>query len=536
MNKFNEDKKIKEIFNIKESVPDNINSIFDDFINKNVKEEKRNNIKVKKENIRKVLSIAASFIIVIVASETIYASITGKSLISLFNINEGEYNNSIISVNKQVSDSDIKVELETYAIDQNAVVVNYKISSDKELNFIDKKDNIVAETQVNKNTHIDIDKQNYLQNDKTYTIATLYSIEKFDSVLDKFELNIKISEIAGIKGEWNFDINLDKSNKKENKISFYDDINLKDTNRIAIKTNYTPISMDVKSVSTSDFSTMMNITIYSVQNGVKQSEKIEHKKDITAMSEEYNNPKWNETENFIFEVKDENENELLFSEYAYTRAEWIKNEKIIFPNLSSEVKKLNFNIYLINENKERELVGKFELDLNKEKDNNKNELDKTDKLENGRIEFKVSSKWNVKKEENLLEMYTNDSYGNPIEIQFYEFSDDKTKELNEKYGRDLEKIASNNESYKHEEKSAENSKIISKGKEKISNFDGYQMTYTTLINSSNSEWATERIKEKDFCFENNEKLYLVSIHASSETAVDNNMAVFYDFIKNIQIK
>ena len=155
--------------------------------------------------------------------------------------------------------------------------------------------------------------------------------------------------------------------------------------------------MDVKSVSTSDFSTIMNITIYSVQNGVKQSEKIEPKKDITAMSEEYNNPKWNETENFIFEVKDENENELLFSEYAYTRAEWIKNEKIIFPNLSSEVKKLNFNIYLINENKERELVGKFELDLNKEKDNNKNELDKTDKLENGRIEFKVSSKWNVKK-------------------------------------------------------------------------------------------------------------------------------------------
>ena len=77
-----------------------------------------------------------------------------------------------------MSDSDIKVELETYAIDQNAVVVNYKISSDKELNFIDKKDNIVAETQVNKNTHIDIDKQNYLQNDKTYTIATLYSIEK----------------------------------------------------------------------------------------------------------------------------------------------------------------------------------------------------------------------------------------------------------------------------------------------------------------------------------------------------------------------
>lgn len=206
-----------------------------------------------------------------------------------------------------------------------------------------------------------------MQNDKTYTIATLYSIEKFDSVLDKFELNIKISEIAGIKGEWNFDINLDKSNKKENKISFYDDINLKDTNRIAIKTNYTPISMDVKSVSTSDFSTIMNITIYSVQNGVKQSEKIEPKKDITAMSEEYNNPKWNETENFIFEVKDENENELLFSEYAYTRAEWIKNEKIIFPNLSSEVKKLNFNIYLINENKERELVGKFELDLNKEK-------------------------------------------------------------------------------------------------------------------------------------------------------------------------
>ena len=71
---------------------------------------------------------------------------------------------------------------------------------------------------------------------------------------------------------------------------------------------------------------------------------------------------------------------------------------------------------------------------------------------------------------------------------------------------------------------------------KVINMKKNQMTYTTLINSSNSEWATERIKEKDFWFENNEKLYLVSIHASSETAVDNNMAVFYDFIKNIQIK
>ena len=45
-------------------------------------------------------------------------------------------------------------------------------------------------------------------------------LKKFDSVLDKFELNIKISEIAGIKGEWNFDINLDKSNKKKIKYLF----------------------------------------------------------------------------------------------------------------------------------------------------------------------------------------------------------------------------------------------------------------------------------------------------------------------------
>ena len=133
------DEEIRKLFNKTETVPDNINNLFDNFINNTVKkEEKKNNVIAKK-----VASIAASFAGVVLASGTIYAAITGKSIIGLFNINEDKYNNSIVSVNDEVLNSDISVTLETYAIDQNAVIVNYKIQSNKELNFIKNSDNIL---------------------------------------------------------------------------------------------------------------------------------------------------------------------------------------------------------------------------------------------------------------------------------------------------------------------------------------------------------------------------------------------------------
>ena len=177
------DEEIRKLFNKTETVPDNINNLFDNFINNTVKkEEKKNNvIKLKPSKAKKVASIAASFAGVVLASGTIYAAITGKSIVGLFNINEDKYNNSIVSVNDEVLNSDISVTLETYAIDQNAVIVNYKIQSNKELNFIKNSDNIVVDTMVNKNIHIDVDKQNFERNDNTYVISTLYSIEKFES-------------------------------------------------------------------------------------------------------------------------------------------------------------------------------------------------------------------------------------------------------------------------------------------------------------------------------------------------------------------
>ena len=192
------DEEIRKLFNKTETVPDNINNLFDNFINNTVKkEEKKNNvIKLKPSKAKKVASIAASFAGVVLASGTIYAAITGKSIVGLFNINEDKYNNSIVSVNDEVLNSDISVTLETYAIDQNAVIVNYKIQSNKELNFIKNSDNIVVDTMVNKNIHIDFDKQNFERNDNTYIISTLYSIEKFESNLNSFELNIKVTEIA----------------------------------------------------------------------------------------------------------------------------------------------------------------------------------------------------------------------------------------------------------------------------------------------------------------------------------------------------
>lgn len=526
------DEEIRKLFNKTETVPDNINNLFDNFINNTVKkEEKKNNvIKLKPSKAKKVASIAASFAGVVLASGTIYAAITGKSIVGLFNINEDKYNNSIVSVNDEVLNSDISVTLETYAIDQNAVIVNYKIQSNKELNFIKNSDNIVVDTMVNKNIHIDVDKQNFERNDNTYVISTLYSIEKFESNLNSFELNIKVTEIAGVKGEWNFDLKLDKTNKVENKVSFYDEQNLKDINRIAVKTNYTPISMNVTSISTSEFSTLMNITIFANQNGVKDENKIEPKKDISALSSEYNDPRWSEEEKFLFEVKDELGNDLLSSEYTYTRTDWIKNEKLLFPNFSTDNKKIIFNIYLLGENNEKELVGKFDLSIEQSQNKDeKNKLDKTESMSNGSVIFNVPSKWNVDIEDKSVNMYTNDSYGDLINIQLYEYSEDESNKLKEKYGADLEKIANNNENYKYDIKNAEKHKEISKSKEKIGNFEGYQITYTVL---NDSKW----MKQKDFWFENNGKIYIVSIFSDTEISVDNNISVYNNFIESIQFK
>ena len=98
------DEEIRKLFNKIETVPDNINNLFDNFINNTVKkEEKKNNvIKLKPSKAKKVAAIAASIAGVVLASGTIYAAITGKSIIGLFNINEDKYNNSIVSVNDEV--------------------------------------------------------------------------------------------------------------------------------------------------------------------------------------------------------------------------------------------------------------------------------------------------------------------------------------------------------------------------------------------------------------------------------------------------
>ena len=269
----------------------------------------------------------------------------------------------------------------------------------------------------------------------------------------------------------------------------------------------------------------MNITIFANQNGVKDENKIEPKKDISALSSEYNDPRWSEEEKFLFEVKDELGNDLLSSEYTYTRNDWIKNEKLLFPNFSTDNKKIIFNIYLLGENNEKELVGKFDLSI----EQSKNKLDKTESMSNGSVIFNVSSKWNVDIEDKSVNMYTNDSYGDLINIQLYEYSEDESNKLKEKYGADLEKIANNNENYKYDVKNAEKHKEISKGKEKIGNFKGYQITYTVL---NDSKW----MKQKDFWFENNGKIYIVSIFSDTEISVDNNMLVYNNFIESIQFK
>ena len=185
---------------------------------------------------------------------------------------------------------------------------------------------------------------------------------------------------------------------------------------------------------------------------------------------------------------------------------------------------------MLGENNEKKLVGKFDLSIEQSQNKDeKNKLDKTESMSNGSVIFNVPSKWNVDIEDKSVNMYTNDSYGDLINIQLYEYSEDESNKLKEKYGADLEKIANNNENYKYDVKNAEKHKEISKGKEKIGNFEGYQITYTVL---NDSKW----MKQKDFWFENNGKIYIVSIFSDTEISVDNNMLVYNNFIESIQFK
>ncbi len=533
MNKFQKDKIIKSKIYSNDEIPENIENIFDKFIEENINSKSEQKI-VKLSKTKKITSAVASSLICIFASGAIYAAVTGESLISLFNINKDKYQEDVISVNEKITDQGITVNLVEYAVDHNAIIVNYQISADKPLDFEKGNDNIVARTKVNgESIELNINNQKFIENDEGYTVSTLYSIEQFEESLNEFTLDIEIIEIAKCEGNWKFKANINKSEIKENrKYSFYDRKNLKDKNRIPLKTNYTPISMNVGTVSVSDFSTVINMTFFNNQNGISNDKKLEPKKIITAQSSEVKNSQWNETEQFFIEIQNDKGDVLDFEDYDYTRSKMIRYEKIIFQNLPVDCNNLILKVYLKNDNSQKELVGEIKLDLSEDNMEKYNfNISKT--LNNGKITYKVPDNWRFEDfDESSVSIITMDDFGNTLDLSLKYIKPSEYDEFGINKSSSLKDIATNNSSIQYEfSNDSKDHKIISQGEQKIGNISGYQITYVLKFDNSNI-W---NMKIKNFYFFVEDSLYVISITADGEVAVENYMDIFDEFISNIEI-
>jgi hypothetical protein len=361
-------------------------------------------------------------------------------------------------------------------------------------------------------------------------------IDQFEESLNEFTLDIEITEIAGVEGDWKYSIKLNKSDIKENKTySFYDYEEFMTSERIAVKTNYTPIALDVKNVSISDFSSVMEITWYSVQNGVPEEKRIEPKKIISAMSPEYNTNEWNEVESFVLEVKDSDDNILLLEDYDYTRAEWVLEEKLLFPNLEKDTNKLTLNIYLKGAENEKELAGTISVNIENETNTSKDKykLDTEKTILNGRLSVKTSSKWTFDSDiENGFNIQTLDNFGKGVSINFSELNEESYKMYTESFGvkdiKDKKELAEKSANY--DMSTASESKILSQGEEKIGIFDTYQITYYVKYSNNN-----DKMKNKIMFAEIEDKMYVIEITADSEISYENNIEFCEDVVKSIKI-
>ncbi len=321
-------------------------------------------------------------------------------------------------------------------------------------------------------------------------------------------------------------INLDENNMIK---YYYNDIkNYEITNRVPIKTNYTPIVVEVKSVYTNSDYGVMNVNIYNNQNSIEDSRRIDPVNNINIASEEYFSNKWSETEPLIFEIKDDNDNTVFSYNYDYTRMDLIKNEKLIFKK-GQEYSKLKLNIYLNNE-KHKTLVGVISVDLTDEYKKETYTLDTDKIIGDGNIKLKTSSKWNFltyKESPNTFEIMANDEKNKNIELIF----EQNTNENLEYYGiqayTDIKDLTQKYAEY--EMNSFDEYAIVDHGDYKIGDFSGYQITYYAKSNGT-------YYKSKIMYTSVNDNIYAIKISANSERAYDNNIQFCEKIVESIKIQ
>ena len=544
------DKIIKSKIDIPEKVPNNINAIFDNFIAENVNSESTKGIKIKnKMSIgRRIITAISSIASSLVIGGVVYAAVTGKSVLDLFNINKDKYEQELINVNEHVLDNDIDVILDHYAVDHNSIIINYTIKSDVFLNFKENEENIEVKSIVDDEIELNVASQNYIKDEEnnSYKVATLYSIEQYESTLDKFSLKVEIKSITGITGNWNFNINMDKSEKEENKTYVFNKTESGYAPRIALKTNYSPISMSVDNVSVSDFSSLMSITIFNDQLGVPDDKKVDTDKynSVGIVYKNANLEKWDELVPLIFEVKDDKGNTLHEEKYNYQRKDIsnIDERKLIFANVEREMKQLTLNVYSEYQKGKKVLLGNFELKLNKDTEltGEKFDLDSEKKIDKMNLTMKVPSKWNFDYSADapyMIKLDYHDKYDSSISIGITEIS--AIPQNSSRYYvvysdySDIDKMI--DESMKLNETQFDSIRTISKGTEKIGIFDGKQVTYVGYWDRA------PKYKSKEMYAIINGKTYVISYTAQTisgtgcEAAYKEYYEVFESVIESIKL-
>lgn len=518
------DKKIRANIEIPNVVPDNINNIFDRFIDENL-----NCNGVMKITTRKIATIVASALATVATGGVIYAAVNGMDIGKIFNINQANYEKEIITIQEEVTSGDLNVKLETYAMDCNAIVINYsvKAKNNEELKLSDV--NIAAGTYVNNEIPLKITSQAafYDEEIKGYRVSTLYAIEQFEDTLDNFSMNVEITELFGKKGDWKFNLSMDKSKKVEDRTYFFRNMDGY-AERFGVKTNYLPIAMSIDDISVSNFSSVTNISIYNYPYATTGYEN-----NMLKVAEASKSKEWKEVEPLKLEIMDSDGNLLYKEYYNYTRAELpqvLKNKKLIFPNFSNEMKELTFKVYLIGADKKEELVATKVIKLGDEASTSSKRfnLDKTVKYEGGDIEVKTSSMWRCEEQNGHLSISRANDFGGVTEIQIIKFSEEVLNNMKSK-GVDINSEKSVAQAVEKQDFESQNDKsnkekIISEGQTKIGNYEGYQMIYTTELDESGSMFFKDRI----FVFKINEKMYLASIMVDSSNEEYENCREFFE--------
>lgn len=478
----------------------------------------------------KVLSIILMILILVLISTIIYKVIANGTTQKDQNKDENT-TTMTISVNSESVSNDITLNLENYIMDKNALIINYKVVfKNDNITFSDTEDNLIIDTFTEYNSHIDINSKTYSkQSENTYKFSTMYAIDQFSNKGDQIELNINISKISGISGDWNFKIVVNENYEKDIiKYSYNDITNFEITNRIPIKTNYTPIVIEVKDVCMTDFYGLMDINIYNNQNSIEDGRRLDPVKNINTSSDEYLSDNWNEVEPLTFEIKDEDGNTLVTYDYDYTRCNLIKKEKLLFPNKEHNYLKLTLNIYL-NDKSRKTLAGIINLDLSNEYKKELYVLDTEQEIANGKIKFKTSSKWKFstyEKSPKTFETMAVDKNNNNIELIF----ECDTEEDLEYYGvHEYTDIKDLTQKYTLcEMESFDESAIVDEGEETIGNFSGYQVTYYA---KSNGVYYKSKVMYTTI----NNEIYAIKISANSERAYDNNLDFCEDIIRSIEL-